>query len=1390
MNEKNKSLFDELFSSYKAIISNIAIIGYSEADIISRGANISTSLNLTCLFSYPFPDETCYNQMTYDMMFPDGNYNIECPKFFQLGLTNELGERIYLYCLKFSEKYNFENKFININKINDNEDEDTNDDNNNEILVPLVICIKSQKSDLESFKELLTAINQIIICDNINNDILKINNYKKVELLNIFFFLFSLPHTPPHSLVRLKLNNELCQIGNEIDFYFSSNCEIPCNKNDTDINLLFLILDQSIIIKVIIAILAEKQIIFRASKVYILHLIIPSMLKLIFPFKWQQTSVTIIPNEEVKNYLDAPGSYIIGILSTALEINEIIEKYPGKIIVDCDTNEIFGEEENIPFNPEKEKNLEENLSMNFFRKKTIKEKDKYSNIEGGIKQGKNIFVVDGSYIYQYDPENDKGKGKKMKFEEKNNIIIDTQNSQLLVHKLNDLINSNEIKWLRKNIQLVRNPEIFDIENISNKNHKQKNNNLKEDNSPILPNRPFSYNIQNIFMNFYLNKISDEQSNFMLFFQNTNLYSSYLHTKKYQNDSGKNIIENIKETKNNQRSIENCFIVEFNKKIFSALEFIYYLNAKMNEEKIKKDKYEIYEEIKKILKDYCDVIDISDNKANINKKNNFNNNNEIFELDGNNYKTVLKKTKNYKKGHVKSNHSLLQFNLNQSTNFFLSGIDKFSKNYFKFYKNDGFLFFINNMTEIFKEEGKDLCDIAKNEIFQELLNKYKTLDNLFKEQKEENNEIIIEVLNENFEEKDNNIINDNNNTNGSQNSEGYSDLKNSLDIPNKKLLEEIKSSVSERKLSMIDENEEEIYDSFKENSEKSNNSKNNNNKFNKDGEDLGNIILNGIQTQLGENYLNNESQNEINLNLNTFNTFNNSNLNINNSYNIINFPEFDTDNYIKNHSSNNNLAQYYLFLAFYLEEISQTESLLNKFNKEIKDFLGIKINVYKLILKLYKEAYRYSGEKHRDFPYFSFYKFLESLDDKSMSKLGKNLTNEDNFDISELLEIYITIMKKRNIKVSTQPENYQQFLASKKRASSTNVYDYYIDNNYFKENEKIKINNDNNNNDNNNNDNKNSMIKEEKQKPEKIPNFMSKSLSINQAISMDINDSFKKIIVNDDFKPFFNPHSPHILNEFCTLMDSCFPSNEDIKTKSVDQIMDEVHININSQTLIELLGELKKIKLTDLKTEVSKLCFWLNCFNFLLLFTIFYLKPNIFVRKTWEDLFKNIFYNIGGNPYSFEDMLYILFEKNIFFQKSKYSSKVYVKNNIIKLSKDKNISKDLVFITPLLLYIPTKEFFKPIIYEDNEELKDEIMTRISNTLLYEIRWEENNKTLNLSELMIIQDTNFLGKGYSKYKPFIREDIYKILKGKKYKRAAIRQMKWELCFDNLLEYTSDD
>ena len=594
-------MFEALYSSFRNIVSNIGIIGYNEDDIIKRGNNINKNLELTCLFSYPTKDESSYNPVTYEMMFPDGNHKIECPKFFALSLTDEKGIHNFLYCLKLPEKYILNND--NYNRV--------------EINVPLVICIKSEKSDLEPFRQLLISINEIIVFANDNYSINALNNYKKVELMNIFYFIFSLPQTSPHSLVRLKLNNNLCKVEDEIDFYFSSNCEIPCNKNDTDINLLFLILDQSIVIKVILSILSENQIVFIASQAYLLHLIIPIFLKLIFPFKWVQTCITLLPKDSIE-YLDTPSSFIIGVLSSYITVQEIMEKYPGKIIVDLDTNEIFEEENLEPFIAPKNSINDEN--NNNFKKK--KKKEKENNIvfnSEGIKQGNNMFIVNGSYIYKYNTENP-GMKEKLKFEEKGNIIIDTQKSQFLINKTKFFVNRNELKWLRKNLQLVRNPEIFEIENLNyNKQNSKENSQLNDNESIVLPNRSFSYNIQNIFMQFYLYKISDEKSDFMKSFKETNLYLNYTNTEKYQNNSGKIIIKNIQETINEQRSIENCFILEYNNKSFCALSIIEELDKKRDlifnsyltdNYKHINNKYNIYNELKIILTDYCSVLGIN------------------------------------------------------------------------------------------------------------------------------------------------------------------------------------------------------------------------------------------------------------------------------------------------------------------------------------------------------------------------------------------------------------------------------------------------------------------------------------------------------------------------------------------------------------------------------------------------------------------------------------------------------------------------------------------------------------------------------------------------------------------------------------------------------------
>jgi hypothetical protein len=253
------------------------------------------------------------------------------------------------------------------------------------------------------------------------------------------------------------------------------------------------------------------------------------------------------------------------------------------------------------------------------------------------------------------------------------------------------------------------------------------------------------------MHFYLTKISDMESNFMEIFKHSNLYLDYLNTKKFQNNSGKKIIENIKETMNNQKSIENCFIIEYNKINFSAVSLIDEMEKKIS--KIKNENTinenldeEIYKYLRTILINYCTVLGI--------KINNAQNKNDIIlnELNNNKAKPRISKIR---RGHVKSNNSLLQFTINQSSTFNLASVDKSSKDYFKFYKKDGFLNFINNMNNITAKEGTKISEKNQIKILTELFNKFKELDNIFIDQKkeEEENEIIIDVLDENIEDEE-------------------------------------------------------------------------------------------------------------------------------------------------------------------------------------------------------------------------------------------------------------------------------------------------------------------------------------------------------------------------------------------------------------------------------------------------------------------------------------------------------------------------------------------------------------------------------------------------------------------------------------------------------------
>ena len=1254
-------MFDTLYTTYKDIISCIGIIGYNESDIISNKNKTSfeNNLKLNCLYAYPNKESAGLNPFIYEMMFPDNNYKIPCPKFFMLKLTSQTGQNSYLYCLKFSENYQIS--------------ESDNKENDIIIEVPLVIFIKSEKEDLECFKQLLNIINYIIINDDLiekkENIDININDFKKVQLLNIFYFLISLLKAPPHSLIKLNLENEVNVDAIEsIDFYFSSNCEIPCNKNDTDINILFLVLDQAIILKVLFSILIEKQIVFRASEAYLLHIIIPSFLKLIFPFKWTQSCIIVLPKEKL-HFLEAIGPFIFGVLSDTISLNDLMREYPNIIIIDIDTNEIFGDSYYEPYLPPNMNNIN----------------------KSGIIQGNNLVTVNGSYLYKYQ----KGENKKTKlnFEEKNNIIIDSQKCQMLVDRTNIFVNNNERKWLRKNIQLIRNPEIFDLENMnSNQNKSNKIYLNDKDEVVILPNRPFSYNIQNIFMIYILNKLSEKNSEFMSIFKNTNLYLGYNDQKKYQNNSGMKISENITELKkkNKQRNIENCFTVEYHLQNFKTQRILKIINSKIKSEE--KDEY--LENLKNIFQNYRKMKNEEDSIIN-----------ELGEY----YKDIpgrrsdVKRnvdrfTKILTKKFQRTNSFLLsETNYNNNYNFLLEGTDK-TEGEFKFYKKNGFLNFIKNFETFLENEKIDIKDELYNKkICEQILDIIIRDDSIFNQ-----NKYLFERLSK-LENKQNN---------------------------NKEKKEKKESTIIESRTRSIE------------------------------------IEFNPLYS---------------NMELNQFLY----------SENILEFiPDFseDKNNYELNNKEEDNInlkSQYYLYICSYLEKIMESKEKTEEFIEKIISKKNIKdLNIKSLIVKLYRRAYNCSGKKHLDFPYFSYYIFLKNEDLNELKLLNDEFTYIES-DEAELYEIYENVIKEKELALVKLEEKRKKKLEKEKMKEEGKLK---------KENGKnkneIKLEKDNNN-------NKSSRLQD-------LFNFFENKLFEKKIVKNNgTSNKIKTINQNKDFnyfisyyinnEPDFNIKNvqnhvfieENIIQNISKEILSILPYKKEVNIKINEEIITSGNKRlIQNKKLFELIGLLKIYSPEKLQTCKQRICFWVNCFNFLIIFTIFYKKWIINTKDDWKYFFQNVIYTIGGKKYTFNDMQYILFKRPLFFTSNYKSNDEIKKLRVDKADDFKNIEKKFALInSPFMIYLPTKEFLKPIIFYENE-LENQINNRTSEYLNKYIYKDEANNII-LPELLTDYSTRFLYKEYKKYQYLLNGNLYNLINDKKYKKNIILSLEFKLDFDNILE-----
>jgi hypothetical protein len=299
---------------------------------------------------------------------------------------------------------------------------------------------------------------------------------------------------------------------------------------------------------------------------------------------------------------------------------------------------------------------------------------------------------------------------------------------------NNLIDRKYYKWLRKNFQIIKNPEIFDIGNL--KINKNKKENYEDDENPININRPLSYNIQSIFLSFLKKLMNDKKQAFYEEFLKTNLYMTYNENKKYENDHGKIILYNIEETKQNQRSFNNSFVVNYSMKNFPAKEFIEllkYQNNNPNKQLI--SKFENYIKIKK------NENELSDNNSLQNKC-----------LDNNNTKNVLKNDN--KKKHVKNQSSLLQ---KTGFNYTIDIITN-EKEPFFFYQENGFLSFLKEIHNFCYKQNINLHSMIINKKVEDQMIKILQDEKLISEN---DNNVSVDLIDFN---ENNNIINTNKNNN--------------------------------------------------------------------------------------------------------------------------------------------------------------------------------------------------------------------------------------------------------------------------------------------------------------------------------------------------------------------------------------------------------------------------------------------------------------------------------------------------------------------------------------------------------------------------------------------------------------------------------------------------
>ena len=368
--------------------------------------------------------------------------------------------------------------------------------------------------------------------------------------------------------------------------------ELPCNKTDSCINILFAYLDLTIIIKIVLKLLAEKSVVLIGSEPTVLNSIISALKSIIFPIKWLYNCYSVLPKKKLKKLSNINTKELIlaGVMSRDKQEEDLKQFAKKQFAVDCDINEIFSDKNyvNFCFLPSSDFVTEPHVYLELFNKKLLR-----------------------SFPFEA-----RTRRQKILFLQKGKVVIDCEDNNKLLTEHNDFyLSHTESVEFRRKIQKLKQHNFFQSnyeigsELITDSGNNYETNHIE---------RSFEYQLKKLFMELIISKIKSGDPLFEDM-KRYKIYFNYIETGLFDNYAPYNIAKRVNSSSNNnlEKCFDNAFKIIFNIK---PLE-----NTNLNKNIFRYDKQTIFDdyiktvnEIKEKKIDYeWNYVDIENIKANQN-----------------------------------------------------------------------------------------------------------------------------------------------------------------------------------------------------------------------------------------------------------------------------------------------------------------------------------------------------------------------------------------------------------------------------------------------------------------------------------------------------------------------------------------------------------------------------------------------------------------------------------------------------------------------------------------------------------------------------------------------------------------------------------------------------